>query len=377
MLLCARRQVGGLLLVARSTLIALALLPIVGHLQAGGTMPAASAAALATGLQVSLTPVVASRPDATRRSLPDDGSAERTAVDRMDSGANRVCLYPQRDEAARWLDGQQCFDNLAAQLGGACDVVDSVAASSEAFCALLPPEAFGIPAAASAQVTAPPIAVAKSRVRPDSKYILHSSAAELMTYGEHYVLVCERNDGAGGVTLINDKAHRKLLADGFWEKYPAGGGVGCYTGANKNKPDEARMKTVLTTMGFAFLLGEEHGGLGLYTLLQEATTEQAAKKLPGTAEIWAAVNRIAPAKVTANGATRAAMATVDDKLFRVAGFGRPMFGQVQGGGGGEDDQEEEAPGSPGPAALDVGGVVDFIAGAEDLEDDDLKKIYAA
>ena len=137
------------------------------------------------------------------------------------------------------------------------------------------------------------------------------------------------------------------------------------------------MKTVLTATGFAFLLGEEHGGLGLYTLLQEATTEQAAKKLPGTAEIWAAVNRIAPAKVTANGATRAAMATVDDKLFRVAGFGRPMFGQVQGGGGGEDDQEEEAPGSPGPAALDVGGVVDFIAGAEDLEDDDLKKIYAA
>ena len=36
-----------------------------------------------------------------------------------------------------------------------------------------------------------------------------------------------------------------------------------------------------------------------------------------------------------------------------------------------------APDSPGPAALDVGGVVDFIAGAEDLEDDDLKKIYAA
>jgi hypothetical protein len=146
MLLCARRQVGGLLLVARNTLIALALLPIVGHLQAAG-------------LQVSLTPVVASRPDAARRSLPDDGSAERTAVDRMDSGANRVCLYPQRDEAARWLDGQQCFDNLAAQLGGACDVVDSAAASSEAFCALLPPEAFGIPAAASAQATAPPIEV--------------------------------------------------------------------------------------------------------------------------------------------------------------------------------------------------------------------------
>ena len=159
MLLCARRQVGGLLLVARNTLIALALLPIVGHLQAGGTMPAASAAALAAGLQVSLTPVVASRPDAARRSLPDDGSAERTAVDRMDSGANRVCMYPQRDEAARWLDGQQCFDNLAAQLGGACDVVDSAAASSEAFCALLPPEAFGIPAAASAQATAPPIEV--------------------------------------------------------------------------------------------------------------------------------------------------------------------------------------------------------------------------
>ena len=45
MLLCARRQVGGLLLAARNTLIALALLPIVGHLQAGGTMPAASAAA--------------------------------------------------------------------------------------------------------------------------------------------------------------------------------------------------------------------------------------------------------------------------------------------------------------------------------------------
>ena len=65
MLLCARRQVGGLLLVARNTLIALALLPIVGHLQAGGTMPAASAAALAAGLQVSLTPVVASRPDRT------------------------------------------------------------------------------------------------------------------------------------------------------------------------------------------------------------------------------------------------------------------------------------------------------------------------
>jgi hypothetical protein len=160
MLLCARRQVGGLLLVARNTLIALALLPIVGHLQAGGTMPAASAAALRAGVAAaSLTPVAASRPDAARRSLPDDGSAERTAVDRMDSGANRVCLYPQRDEAARWLDGQQCFDNLAAQLGGACDVVDSAAASSEAFCALLPPEAFGIPAAASAQATAPPIEV--------------------------------------------------------------------------------------------------------------------------------------------------------------------------------------------------------------------------
>ena len=160
MLLCARRQVGGLLLVARNTLIALALLPIVGHLQAGGTMPAASAAALRAGLAAaSLTPVAASRPDAARRSLPDDGSAERTAVDRMDSGANRVCLYPQRDEAARWLDGPQCFDNLAAQLGGACDVVDSAAASSEAFCALLPPEAFGIPAAASAQATAPPIEV--------------------------------------------------------------------------------------------------------------------------------------------------------------------------------------------------------------------------
>ena len=39
-------------------------------------------------------------------------------------------------------------------------------------------EAFGIPAAASAQATAPPIAVAKSAARPDSKYILHSSAAE-------------------------------------------------------------------------------------------------------------------------------------------------------------------------------------------------------
>ena len=48
--------------------------------------------------------------------------------------------------------------NLGGQ-GGACDVVDSVAASSEAFCALLPPEAFGIPAAASAQATAPPIEV--------------------------------------------------------------------------------------------------------------------------------------------------------------------------------------------------------------------------
>jgi hypothetical protein len=37
------------------------------------------------------------------------------------------------------------------------------------------------------------------------------------------------------------------------------------------------MKTVLTATGFAFLLGEEHGGLGLYTLLQDATTEQPAK----------------------------------------------------------------------------------------------------
>ena len=62
MLLCARRQVGGLLLVARNTLIALALLPIVGHLQAGGTMPAASAAALRAGLAAaSLTPVASPR----------------------------------------------------------------------------------------------------------------------------------------------------------------------------------------------------------------------------------------------------------------------------------------------------------------------------
>eukprot|EP01046_Picozoa_sp_COSAG06_P011049 COSAG06_NODE_621_length_13727_cov_26.487893_1_plen_87_part_00 len=67
MLLCARRQGGGLLLTARNRLIALALLPIVGHLQAGGTMPAASAAAHGALLAAaSLTPVAASRPDAAR-----------------------------------------------------------------------------------------------------------------------------------------------------------------------------------------------------------------------------------------------------------------------------------------------------------------------
>jgi hypothetical protein len=209
----------------------------------------------------------------SRHSLPADPASDPTPVELMAGGANRVCLRPGRPEADSWLAGPQCFEDVKERLGLEDDVN---------FVAVLKAEAFGIPAAVGAAAEAPPIAIAQSESRPESKYIMHSSAAELMTYGLHYFLVCERNDGAGEVTLIDDQAHEKMLAAQFFTAYPSGKNVGCFTGKNHKNPEQRRMKMALTDVGFAFSLSAEHGGLGLYDKLQAATVETAVKKLPGS-----------------------------------------------------------------------------------------------
>eukprot|EP01043_Picozoa_sp_COSAG02_P006253 COSAG02_NODE_177_length_31154_cov_32.205152_1_plen_1006_part_10 len=247
-----------------------------------------------------------------------------TRVELMVAGADRVCLRPDQPEAETWVEGPQCFVNVKDELlvQGAC------AGDAINFCAVIPAEAFEV------------LGVPTSSESPESKLIMHWSVAELTTYGLHYVLVCERVDGTGAASPI--ATHDEMLASaGFFEKYPSSSAAGCYTTRRHSNPEDVRMKTVLTDVGFAFLLGAEHGGLNLYELMRDATEETAVKKLPASAEIWAEVAAVPYGAVTANSATRAAMGAVEDKLARPAANMRPLFGEAETHEEEEEEEEEE------------------------------------